>query len=293
MMKRLGRWPLNLQMFAVDKDGVEIEEDPGTDPGDDDQDETQDDLEVDFGDDGEEDEDLDDESDEESEDEEPEDDQDDPVDDKGADDKGKNPTAAAVIAERKKWQEKLKAQEQSVKLAEKIMKQAGINDAAEMERRLDLLEADRLQKQGVAPEVAAAMVAQQKQLTEMQESIRRAKYDGEVERLKKDPFFSDIDDHREELEGIADRTGLTMEQAYRALHGDRRMKEREAEIEARVKANRTKRDSKRVNTAPSAGGKKPAGNTYGLSPDQLAAAKFGVKKGHFKSVEEYAKLLPK
>lgn len=273
--------PLNLQLFAVDDDGVDESDIPDVGEQQEEQDnlDTEDQQEVDFSD--------DDEEESEEPDDEPETEQQEEPDDNS----GKNPTAAAVIAERKKWQDKLKAIEAQARVAERLMKQSGVEDITEMERRLDQIEANRLEEQGIDPHIAASFVAQQRQLEKMQADLRRQKYDGEVERLKQDAFFADIEDHREDLESIAERTGLTIEQAYMSIHGARRMKEREAEIEARVKANQSKRDSKKVNTNATSSQKGESAKDYGLSPEQLAAARFGVKKGHFKSIGEYAKLL--
>lgn len=293
------RLPMNLQLFAgVNADGVDPEDlgddvpdvDPPEDKKDDDaSDDDVRDLEVDFSD-------EDDDTDFEEEEDESDEDEADPVDPKKppaeSDKKPKdNPTAAAVIAERRKWQEKLKELEAKGALADKILKQSGAASIDELNQRMDFLETERLKKEGVDPQVAAAFVAQQRQLTEMQSTLRKQKYDGEAERLKQDAFFADLDDHRDEFEAIAEKTGMTLEEVYMAKRGSQRMKEREAEIEARVKANRDKRDGKRVNTNPSAGAGKQSGKSYNLTPEQLAAAKHGVKKGHFKSIEEYAKLL--
>lgn len=289
------RFLLNLQQFAVDNDGVDNDDilvepkeptkgkQPATPPAADD-DDYGDDIEIDFSDDDEDEDDS-----EEADEDDSDDDQNDETPPPADQSKGNNPTAAAVIAERKKWQEKLRAAEAQAALAQKIMKQAGVSDAAELDRRLDALEAQKLKQQGVPDEVAAALVLQQRQLADMQTSLRKQKYDGEAERLKQDAFFADIDDHRDELEQIAEKTGLSLEQAYRAIHGARRMTEREAEIEARVKANRGKRTDKAVNTTQSGTSKQKSSKSLGLTPDQMAAAKHGVKRGIFKSVEEYAK----
>lgn len=285
------RIPMNLQLFAgVNDDGVDpedLEEDPAP-GGDEDDDLEEDDDGVDYSDDEEEGA-----EDDESEDDESDDDASDPADKPPKDGKKpqENQTGNAVIAERRKWQQRMKDLEARAAIGDRVMKQSGAASVEEMNQRIDLLETERLKKAGMDPQTAAAFVAQQRQIADMQASLRKSKYDGEVERLKKDAFFADIDDHRDELEELADSTGLSIEQAYRAVHGERRLKEREAEIEARVKANRAKRDGKRVNTAPSAtSGKKP-GKSLNLTPEQIAAADYGIKKGVFKSREEYARLL--
>ncbi len=294
------RIPMNLQLFAgVNDDGVdpsdlgeELPTDPtaaddkskppGTPP---DEEEYGDDVEIEFGDDDEDDEVIEEEDEDDSDAEKP------PAPEpksKPAD----NTTAAAVIAERRKWQEKLKALEPKAALADKVLAKSGAKSLEELHRHMDHVETERLKTQGVDPQLAATLVSQQRQIEDLQASGRKQKYEGEVERLSKDAFFADIEDHREELEAMAERTGFTIEQVYRAVHGERRAKEREAEIEARVKANQAKRESKRVNTKPTAGASTPkSSKSHNLTTEQLAAAKYGVKKGHFKSIEEYARLL--
>jgi len=200
----------------------------------------------------------------------------------------RNPTANAVIMERRKWQERVKELEKQAKLAQKLMKLAGINDPDSIQQQLDAYEAQLLQKQkGLDPQTAQFLVQQQRQLEEMRQDIQRQKFDVEAVELKKDPFFADIDDWRDELEPIALKSGLTLKQAYMAVRGPERMKEYQRELELRMQANQAKKQSARVN-ATANGGNAKKGVKVQLTPEELAIAKLaGIKP------EEYYKFKKK
>lgn len=195
-----------------------------------------------------------------------------------------NETGKAVIAERRKWQEKMKVLEKQAKVAERLMNQAGVNDADEFIQRLDFLESQRLQEHGVPAELADRMAKAEREIKEQQSDIRRQRLDVEAEKLKSDPFYADIDEHMDELADFALQTGVSLEDAYLVKHGKRRMKERETEIEAKVKSNRAKRDAKKVDVSPS--GSSSTKKRVSLTAEQRAVAKAAGM-----TPEEYAKYL--
>lgn len=194
----------------------------------------------------------------------------------------KNETASAVIAERKKWQAKLKQMEQEAEVSRRLMQQMGIKDISELNRQMDLLESQRLQQNGVPAEMADRIARTERELKEQQREIRAQKYSLEAERLRSDPFYADLDDHLDELMNMADRNGISLKSAYLAEHGERRMKERESEIEAKVKANKQKRAAKKVDTSPTGSGKTT--QRINLTADEKAVAKAAGL-----TFEEYAK----
>lgn len=198
--------------------------------------------------------------------------------------KGNNPTAAAVIAERKKWQAKLKEAEKAAAIAKRFMQQTGATDLEELNRRMDAFESQRLQEQGVPQELADRIAATERQLKEQQTDIRRQKFAVEAERLKSDPFYSDLDDHLEELESLAERTGQSLKSVYLAEHGERRLKEREAEIEAKVKANKENRAKKKVDTSPTG-----SSSNKQMKRVTLSATERAIAKAAGMTPEEYAK----
>lgn len=289
MIKRFA-FPLHLQLFADDSD-LEFEIDDSEDDG-----EPEDpyaDLLDDSEDDGNEGEELDEQ--EETEDEEEQDadedetgrssDEDEDEGDTTSGKKGPDATGRAVIAERRKWQARMEKLEKEAGIARRLMEQTGVQDFEEMSRRMDALHAQNLIQQGVPEEMAHSLATGQRQIAEMQQQLKGYKYDGEVQRLKSDPFFADIEQYREEFEGIAERTGQTLESVYMAQRGRQRMKEREAEIEAKVKASKQRKAQKSVSTSPTGKSASPAAK----SRIQLSAAEKAVAKAAGMTPEEYAK----
>jgi len=203
-----------------------------------------------------------------------------------------NAAAKAAMAERKKFQERLKAYEQKAAIAEKVMKAAGIDDPEKFQQQLDELEARKLQQQGMDPKVAADLVAQKREIEEMKRTLSRQKFDVEATKLKEDPFFADIEDWRDEVEDLASRTNQSLEAAYMALRGRERMQEYRRELEQKMQASQAKKNSARINTTGGSG-TMPKTEKLNLTPDQLAMAKIAVKNGTFKSVAEYAKYAKK
>lgn len=199
----------------------------------------------------------------------------------------KNEAANAVIAERRKWQERMKALEKKASIAEKLMKAANVDDVDAFQQRLDAIEISNLENQGYDTQTAAAIVRQQRELQEMKQAIARQKFDVEVTKLKDDPFFADIEDWRDELEPLALQTGQSLEATYMSLRGRERMKEFQREQEQRLLASQRKKNAARIGTT--AGAPMKAKPKLDLTPDQLDMAKLAVKRGLFKSVEEYAK----
>lgn len=183
----------------------------------------------------------------------------------------KNPAAAAAMAERRKWQERVKQLEREAEIARKVMQAAGVTDPEEFQRQLDAIEANKYVEQGLDHQTAQMLVAQQRQLEQMQRELQRQRFDVEAEVLKKDPFFADIEDYREDLEPLVQK-GLTLQQAYMALRGPARMEEMKREIEQRMIADRTKKQSAKVDTSVTGGAAKK-GTRVQLTPDELAIAK--------------------
>lgn len=199
-----------------------------------------------------------------------------------------NSVAKAVIAERKRLQAQMADLRKQAALAEKLMKLVGVSDVADLQARLDAAEAAKIAKEkGIAPELAMAQLQQQRQLEAQQREIRKLKYSQEVAELKRDPFFADIDDFREEFEEVAERTGLSLKEVYMAKRGDMRMREYEREVEQRTLARRQKSQKAKVDTTPS--GEQIKKEKVNLPPDAMAVAQAAVKMGIFKSVAEYAK----
>src|SRR5690606_8289322 len=81
--------------------------------------------------------------------------------------------ANAVIAERRKWQERVKQLEKQAELARKVMKAAGVEDPDKFQQQLDAIEAKRYTDKGLDPQTAQMLVTQQRQIEQMQRDVQR------------------------------------------------------------------------------------------------------------------------
>lgn len=267
---KTSRLPMNLQLFAsktaeVDGETFEIEEDVA-----------ELDYEVDEG--GITIPDEEDEQEEPSEDADADDseteDEGEPRDDEAKPEgKSKNTTGNAVIAERRKWQERLKAAEKKGSLADKLLQATGAQSLEQLEQQLDGLKVRQYEDQGYDSQTALMLVDMQRKQETLNQQLRKQQFDNEVQSLKSDPFYGDIEDWREELEPIAARTGQTLQAAYMALRGRERMEEYKREIEQRAIADRSKKRSSKIDTSAGGGGGVKKSNRVQLSADELAVAK--------------------
>lgn len=194
-------------------------------------------------------------------------------DDPKPDGKGKNTTGNAVIAERRKWQERLKAAEKKGSLADKLLQATGAQSLEQLEQQLDGLKVRQYEDQGYDSQTALMLVDMQRKQETLNQQLRKQQFDNEVQSLKSDPFYGDIEDWREELEPIAARTGQTLQAAYMALRGRERMEEYKREIEQRAIADRSKKRSAKIDTSAGGGGGVKKSNRVQLSADELAVAK--------------------
>lgn len=196
-------------------------------------------------------------------------------------------TAKAVMAERQRWQKKLEEAQKTSPLIQKLMRLSGVQSVEELQAKLDAAEAATIAKQqNISPEQAQRLIQEQREKDELKREVRRLKYSQELQQLKSDPFFADIEDYREEFEEIAERTGMTLEEVYMSKRGRVRMKEMEREIEERVKSSQSKKQKAKVDTT--ADGAQTKAPKIDLRPDLLEAAKFAVKNGTFKNLNEAA-----
>ncbi|WP_405113627.1 hypothetical protein MHH28_07690 [Paenibacillus sp. FSL K6-1217] len=189
------------------------------------------------------------------------------------DGKGKNTTGNAVIAERRKWQERLKAAEKKGSLADKLLQATGAQSLEQLEQQLDGLKVRQYEDQGYDSQTAMMLVDMQRKQETLNQQLRKQQFDNEVQSLKSDPFYGDIEDWRDELEPIAARTGQTLQAAYMALRGRERMEEYKREIEQRAMAERSKKRSAKVDTSAGGGSGVKKSNRVQLSADELAVAK--------------------
>ncbi|HYD91737.1 MAG TPA: hypothetical protein VEA37_09660 [Flavobacterium sp.] len=176
----------------------------------------------------------------------------------------------ALQAERRKWQEKMRQIEQKAQLADRFASLTGV-DAENMNQYLDHLEVNNQVENGVPEHVAQALVQQQRQIQTMWTQLNQQNRDNEVNTLKADPFYADIEDFREEIENYANHTGISMKQAYMAVRGEQRVAEYAREVEQRTLLNKAKKQAQKVDTSIS-GDNTPAPKVK-LTTDQMAIAK--------------------
>jgi len=126
----------------------------------------------------------------------------------------------AVIAERKRWQKKLEALKNQTPSkidddadGEKILRDAGIND--------DVIKAfmKLANKSGSKAEGTVSKVSKKLRDIEFRE-------------LKKD--YADIDDYRDELEELSEKSGFSIEETYLARYGKQKFSANKADLEREI-----------------------------------------------------------
>jgi hypothetical protein len=200
----------------------------------------------------------------------------------------------ALEAERKKWQERLKEQEKFVKAAQKLTSATG-KDIDSLLNEMDQIEMQKHVESGMNEKQAREFVEMRRKIEETQLQMNKQKYDAEFMGLKNNSFYSDAETYREELEAFANRTGLNIKQAYNALYGDLKYADMERTIEQRILNNQQKKQSKAIDTTPTAHvAAKPKVN---LTQDQIDLAKMaGMTPQEYynmlntKSLDKYQKL---
>ena len=119
----------------------------------------------------------------------------------------------------------------------------------------------------------------------------------EFERLSEKPEYADIEDYRDEVEELADKTGLSLRQCYNALFAE----DRQRELNKRLKDIEAEKDNpkgeyKAINTINN-GSQEVKSSKYKLSKDELDMAKaagmtpkeyYVFSKG--KSIDHFKKL---
>lgn len=196
----------------------------------------------------------------------------------------------ALLAERAKYQRRLK------ELKAELEKSKG---ADETKKKLDELGLD----ESVA-ETLASLISNSKSKADNVEALVNRKFrDLEFENLKSDPFYSDAEEHREELEEMAEKTGMSVRQCYNALFGDKKFKLSQAElrsqIEQEVLANIKKRQEY-GNIDTTENGNTEVKSKLKLTKDEVSFAKAaGMTPAEYaafknaKDVSQFEKILKK
>jgi len=170
----------------------------------------------------------------------------------------------ALLAERKKYQRKLQA------LKEQLQQKPSEDDT---KKSLDELGLD----ENIA-NTLASLISKSKSKAENVEALVNKKFrDLEFENLKNDSFYSDAEDFREELEEMADKTGMTVKQCYNAMFGESKYKLSEtalrSKIEQEVLANVKKRQEYGSIDTTENGETEVKSNKIKLTKDEMDIAK--------------------
>ena len=196
----------------------------------------------------------------------------------------------ALLAERAKYQRRLK------ELKAELEKSKGDD---ETKKKLDELGLD----ESIA-ETLASLINNSKSKADNVEALVNRKFrDLEFENLKSDPFYSDAEEHREELEEMAEKTGMSVRQCYNALFGDKKFKLSQAElrsqIEQEVLANIKKRQEY-GNIDTTENGNTEVKSKLKLTKDEVSFAKAaGMTPAEYaafknaKDVSQFEKILKK
>lgn len=186
----------------------------------------------------------------------------------------------ALEAERKKWKERLEKQQKT------MSKQKVTSESS--------FDADKFMKDQTKKyinigydEDTARIMAEEKledklEMYELKQALKsngnsasKLKRDLEYESLVSDPFYEDLREVREEVEELADRSGLSLKQAYNALYGETKYTKSRTDIERQLEqkllANKQKKQSAFVDTSNT--GSLQANTKIKLSADEIAIAR--------------------
>lgn len=169
-------------------------------------------------------------------------------------------------AEKKAYKEKLRQYEG---VFERLYNSTGATNPEELAGRMDNIElAQMMQREGVGEGMARRMLEMQRENSELKKQGDRRRFDDEISELSGNPMYDDILDVRDEVEEYAQKKGLTPKEAYNALYGEARAeKMKNASEKQKIK------ESKKIHGLSQRGNAAEASGTYGLTPNELAAAK--------------------
>lgn len=167
----------------------------------------------------------------------------------------------ALIAERKKFQKQiaeLKKQmestgEQPDVALETLVNEGGIDES-------------------VAKAIAKLVNKTSNKAESAESKVNRALREMEFERLKDKPEYSDIDEYREDIEELADKTGLSLKKCYHALLGEEKVKLYTQKINE-IKDNQSKAEYKAINTVNNGSQSDMKTSKYKLTKDEQDIAK--------------------
>ncbi len=190
---------------------------------------------------------------------------------------------AALRREREKTRNMRKENDDLKRAMSRVMEGAGVSDPKALEERMDNLTLQKFVEQhGMDENTARMFLLQQKKIKELEAAQGGRDFDGEIQQLRDNPFYGDIDEVADEVTSYADEKNLTVREAYNALFGEQRAKVLSEEAAA-GRAEQKKQD-KKIPALSSAGNAPSPKNKVKLTTQELAFAEAGGM-----SPAEYAK----
>jgi hypothetical protein len=175
-----------------------------------------------------------------------------------------------LIAERKKWQERVKELEGKAKIADRMTEATG-KTPDQIIAEIDGWKTRQLvDMEGLPEAYAQKLVEQERRLIEIEKSAKEQKFNAEIDSLKSQPLYSNIELHKDEVVEYAVSKGMTAKQAYHALYGDTMYQDMESVIEQRILANMKEKQGAKIDTSTTGIETKPK---IDLTSDELAFAK--------------------
>lgn len=177
----------------------------------------------------------------------------------------------ALQKEREKLRSLKKQLSDQSKILNRVMEGAGARDPKELESRMDELTLkDYIENQGYDENTARLFLMQQKENAKLKSSLSEVSYKEELAELKDNPFYSDIEEVKEDVFDYAKAKGLTVRESYNALFGEQRALELQSEKKsAQIQE---KKNNKRIAALSSSGNSTENKNSIKLSADERAYA---------------------
>ena len=199
-----------------------------------------------------------------------------------------NVVGKAVQAERNKWKKRMAKMQEEI---ESIKSQTHRQADDDVDDELSKLLVDSGFDEPTAKKINGVLSKRSSEVENIKKSVASNFYKMEIKQLKADPLYADIEDYESEVISLANKTGLSVEQAYLAMFGKdkitRNIKDKEREIEQRVISNIQKRKSGSINTT-SDGGTIRTKNQYKLSADEIEVARMaGMTPKEYYALKNY------
>lgn len=181
-----------------------------------------------------------------------------------------------------KLNEKYKNYNKYQQAMNKLIQMSGLTEE-QFYTQLERLELQqKAQQLGVSPEIVKQIEESQRAVEEARRTTLNMKYEMEEAQLKSNPLYEDYDSVKDQVREVAERTGMSLEQAYWATYGPQLLQKQTKMTEQRVNHNQRykyKRDSVEIDGG-SKMDKNPAAklseseirmaSKLGMSPDEYA-----------------------